>query len=47
VESKLGEGSRFTMEFPAIGPQPVAGPTMPDVRGSTNIEAVPADSSHG
>ncbi len=47
VESKLGEGSRFTLEFPAITPQPATSNTMPAVRGSTNIEAVPADSSHG
>ncbi|HEX4415462.1 MAG TPA: ATP-binding protein [Lacipirellulaceae bacterium] len=47
VESTVDEGSRFTMEFPAIAPQPSASGTMPAVRGSTNIEAVPADSSHG
>ncbi len=47
VESTMGEGSRFTMEFPAISPQPSSSGTMPAVRGSTNIEAVPADSSHG
>ena len=47
VESKLGEGSRFTLELPAIAPQPTTSNTMPAVRGSTNIEAVPADSSHG
>jgi signal transduction histidine kinase len=47
VESKVGEGSRFTMEFPAISPptQATASP-IPQVRGSTNIDAVPADSSH-
>jgi signal transduction histidine kinase len=49
VESKVGEGSRFTLEFPAITPQ--AGPTAPGqplpVRGSTTIEPVSADSSHG
>jgi signal transduction histidine kinase len=47
VESKVGEGSRFTMEFPAISPptSPTVAP-MPPVRGSTNIDAVPADSSH-
>jgi signal transduction histidine kinase len=47
VESNVGEGSRFTMEFPAISPPTT--PTMshvPQVRGSTNIDAVPADSSH-
>jgi signal transduction histidine kinase len=47
VESKLGEGSRFTLEFPEMLPQPVPGNTAPAMRGSTNIEAVPADSSHG
>jgi signal transduction histidine kinase len=47
VESTMGEGSRFTMEFPAIVPQPSSSGTMPAVRGSTNIEVVPADSSHG
>ncbi len=48
VESKLGEGSRFTLEFPAISPpQAVTSPGVPQhVRGSTNIDAVPADSSH-
>jgi two-component system, NtrC family, sensor kinase len=46
VESTLGEGSRFTLEFPAVMLQPT-GNTMPAVRGSTNIEPVPADSSHG
>jgi two-component system NtrC family sensor kinase len=47
VESTPGEGSRFTMEFPAIVPTPSASGTMPAVRGSTNIEVMPADSSHG
>ena len=46
VESKLGEGSRFTLEFPAIMPQPATGNTMPNVRGSTNVDIVAADSSH-
>jgi two-component system, NtrC family, sensor kinase len=46
VESKVGEGSRFTLEFPAVAPQPPTGHTIPNVRGSTNIEAVSADSSH-
>ena len=48
VESKLGEGSRFTLEFPAISP-PTAGTqtaSIPHVRGSTTIEPIPADSSH-
>ena len=46
VESKLDEGSRFTLEFPAILPQPAMGNTMPNMQKSTNIEPVPADSSH-
>jgi signal transduction histidine kinase len=48
VESKVGEGSRFTMEFPAISPptQATTSSPMPQVRGSTNIDAIPADSSH-
>jgi signal transduction histidine kinase len=47
VESKVGEGSRFTLEFPAISPPTAATTTpVPQVRGSTNIDAVPADSSH-
>ncbi|HVT30634.1 MAG TPA: ATP-binding protein [Lacipirellulaceae bacterium] len=48
VESKVGEGSRFTLEFPAISPpQSVTAPGVPQsVRGSTNIDIVPADSSH-
>jgi signal transduction histidine kinase len=46
VESKPGEGSRFTLEFPAVVPQPT-GNTMPAMRASTNIDPVPADSSHG
>jgi two-component system, NtrC family, sensor kinase len=47
VESKLGEGSRFTLEFPAMMPQPANGHTMPNVRGSTSVEPIAADSSHG
>jgi two-component system, NtrC family, sensor kinase len=47
VESTVSEGSRFTLEFPAVVPQPATGHTMPAVRGTTNIDAVPADSSHG
>jgi signal transduction histidine kinase len=47
VESKLDEGSRFTLEFPAVVPQPATGQTMPNVRGSTTIDPIPADSSHG
>ena len=46
VESKLGEGSRFTLEFPAVSPPTANTSPVPQVRGSTNIEAVSADSSH-
>ena len=48
VESKLGEGSRFTLEFPATSP-PTAGTStgsIAHVRGSTTIDPIPADSSH-
>jgi two-component system NtrC family sensor kinase len=48
VESKVGEGSRFTLEFPAVSP-PTAGTStasIPHVHGSTNIEPIAADSSH-
>jgi signal transduction histidine kinase len=47
VESKLGHGSRFTLEFPATSPPTTPGSTIPEMRGSTNIEHVAADSSHG
>lgn len=47
VESTPDHGSRFTLEFPATMPQPVTGHTMPAMRGASNIDAVPADSSHG
>jgi signal transduction histidine kinase len=46
VESKLDEGSRFTLEFPAIIPQPSTSNTMPNMQKSANIEPVSADSSH-
>jgi two-component system, NtrC family, sensor kinase len=45
VESKVGEGSRFTLEFPATTPHTSTGDAIPPVRGSTNIEHVAADSS--
>jgi signal transduction histidine kinase len=46
VESKLGEGSRFTLEFPAVSPTTsTTGDHIPPVRGSTNIDRVAADSS--
>ena len=47
VESTLNEGSRFTLEFPASLPQPTTGHTMPNMRNSTHVEPVGADSSHG
>jgi signal transduction histidine kinase len=47
VESELDEGSRFTLEFPAIMPQEsVTAQTLPNMRASANVEAVSADSSH-
>jgi signal transduction histidine kinase len=47
VESKVGEGSRFTLEFPAVTPpQTIISGKMPQLRGSTTIEPIPADSSH-
>jgi signal transduction histidine kinase len=48
LESKVGQGSRFTLEFPAVTPpqQQTMSGAVPQVRGSTNIDAVPADSSH-
>ena len=49
VESKPNEGSRFTMEFPAMVPSPNSANTIAPVRGSTQLDAEPvsADSSHG
>ncbi len=47
VESKFGEGSRFTLEFPATTPHTATGEALSPVRGSTNVERVAADSSHG
>ncbi|MFO0788045.1 MAG: ATP-binding protein [Pirellulales bacterium] len=49
VESKPNEGSRFTMEFPAMAPSPNSANTIAPVRGSTQLDAEPvsADSSHG
>jgi signal transduction histidine kinase len=49
VESKVGEGSRFTIEFPATTPHTSTGTPPPPSRLSTNVDAerVPADSSHG
>jgi signal transduction histidine kinase len=47
VESKLEHGSRFTLEFPATAPTTSAAGPLPPGRGSTNIEPIHADSSHG
>jgi two-component system, NtrC family, sensor kinase len=47
VESELDKGSRFTLEFPASTPHTSSGEPLSHIRGSTNIEHVPADSSHG
>lgn len=47
VESKPDQGSRFTLEFPALLPQPAPVTAKHLVRGSTDIEPVSADSSHG
>jgi two-component system, NtrC family, sensor kinase len=46
VESKLGEGSRFTLEFPAVTPQQHSGSSIANIRASTNIDPITADSSH-
>jgi signal transduction histidine kinase len=46
VESKVGEGSRFTLEFPAVTPTTATGDHVAPVRGSTNVGHVTADSSH-
>jgi two-component system NtrC family sensor kinase len=48
VVSQPGKGSRFTLELPATTPQPASGEPSPtqNVRSSTTIEPVPADSSH-
>lgn len=47
VESKPEQGSRFTLEFPALTPQPVPVTAKHLVHGSTDIEPISADSSHG
>jgi signal transduction histidine kinase len=46
VESQVGKGSRFTLEFPATTPHTSAADPAPHVRGSTTIEHPIADSSH-
>jgi signal transduction histidine kinase len=46
LESQPGNGSRFTLEFPATSPH-TSGNGSSNVRGSTNLEPpVPAESSH-
>jgi signal transduction histidine kinase len=43
VESQVGKGSRFTLEFPATTPHAPAGDAAPRLRGSTTIEHPVAD----
>jgi two-component system NtrC family sensor kinase len=49
VSQKILEehGGLIRVESPATTPHTATGNPMPDVRGSTNVERVPADSSHG
>ncbi|MCC7473948.1 MAG: FHA domain-containing protein [Pirellulales bacterium] len=47
VESKLGEGSRFTLEFPATLPQPGTSTTDHSLLDHAANEPATADSSHG
>jgi hypothetical protein len=47
VESQPGQGSRFTLEFPATMPHPAAEqPEGEHGTGTTEVDAVSADSSH-
>jgi signal transduction histidine kinase len=46
LESTVGEGSRFTLEFPAVTPPTNTGNPMPSVRSGTTVDQIPADSSH-
>jgi len=47
VESQPGQGSRFTIEFPATTPHPAADhPSGEHSTGTTEVEAIEADSSH-
>jgi two-component system, NtrC family, sensor kinase len=46
VESQPGQGSRFTLEFPATSPHTSHGEPIAAIRGSTNIEQIASDSSH-
>jgi two-component system NtrC family sensor kinase len=45
VESQLGEGSRFTLEFPATSPSTSAGEPLPPMHKSTNVQEMTADGS--
>ncbi|HEY3394037.1 MAG TPA: ATP-binding protein, partial [Lacipirellulaceae bacterium] len=45
VESQLGEGSRFTLEFPATSPSTSAGEPLPQMHKSTNVQEMTADGS--
>jgi signal transduction histidine kinase/pSer/pThr/pTyr-binding forkhead associated (FHA) protein len=46
VESQIGQGSRFTLEFPATSPHTSGGEPLANIRGSTNVGDLPADGSH-
>lgn len=46
VESQPGRGSVFTLEFPATSPNATASDAEANVRASTNIEPLPAESGH-
>jgi len=46
VESKVGVGSRFTLEFPAISPQTDSGKPISQSHRTTKVEPVSADTSH-
>ncbi|HJQ79825.1 MAG TPA: ATP-binding protein [Lacipirellulaceae bacterium] len=45
VESQLGEGSRFTLEFPATSPSTSAGEPLPQMHKSTNVQEMTAEDS--
>jgi signal transduction histidine kinase len=45
VESQFGEGSRFTLEFPATSASMSAGEPLPKMHKSANVEAMTADDS--
>jgi signal transduction histidine kinase len=46
VESQAGQGSRFTLEFPATSPNTSAAESQRDVREGTNVVEPAADESH-